>query len=288
MQEFPEEHTEVLARVVWARKRPSLWWLIAAGLSFMISGAVTVLAMQVARSHERATALALEREATEIGRTVDAAARAARQRADSIASTPMMRAAVLTDAATVADMMRSEYKLELAPGEVAELFQIDDASPASLFRSPATAAALPTLHDRSATIAHLDASGLRVVVGAHIDRFKDGIGYDSHKAGMLVLSAPVDLAAIRRQLSERAVDATLAESTASVHLVHRSLAAGDVVRLAVPSETVDLTLTVAPLLTGPHMPWIAPLRNASLGLGALLVIAFTLILALRRPRPRQN
>jgi hypothetical protein len=288
MQGFEEEHTEVLARVVWARKRPSLLWLVGAGLAFTAAVAITALAAHAARSDQRAASLALEREAAEIGRAIDATLHAAHDRADSIASTPMLRAAVLTDAATVADLLTSELKLDLAPGEVAELFQIDNANLAPLIRMPASAAALPALGDRGAAIARVDVTGLRVVVAAHIDRYKDGLGYDSHRAGMLVLSAPVDLAAIRRQLANHAADATLGDPGASLQLVHGSAAEGDVVRLAVPSETPDLTLTVAPLLTASHIAWLAPARNASLGLGALLVIAFAVIRATRKRLPQRR
>ena len=102
-----------------------------------------------------------------------------------------------------------------------------------------------------------------------------------------ILSAPVDLAAIRRRLSEHAVDATLAESGKSVHLIHRSLAtAGELLRLAVPSRTADLTLTVTPQLTGQHERWIAPVRSATFGLTALMLLAFALILVVHRPRRR--
>jgi hypothetical protein len=199
----------------------------------------------------------------------------------------MMRAAILTDAATVADMMSSEFKLQLAAGEVVELFQIHDSKLEMLIRSPATAA-LPAVKDRGVTIVQLDDRGPRVVVGAHVERLKDGAGYDSDKAGMFVLSAPVDLAAIRQRLSEHAVDATLVESGTSVHLVHQSpVTAGELVRLAVPSRTADLTLTVAPKLNGHHARWIAPARRATFGLGALMLIVFALIFVVRRPRPRR-
>jgi hypothetical protein len=283
---FDEEHTEILARVAWARKRPSLWWLVGAALSFTAAVAITVFA-QASHLIERATTLALQDEAAEIGRAVDDAAQAAHQRAEGIANTALMRAAILTDAATVADMMQSELKLALAPGEVVEVFQIHDAKLEMLIRLPATAA-LPSIHDRDATIVNLDDSGPRVVVGAHVERLKDGAGYDANKAGMFVLSAPVDLAAIRRRLSQHAVDATLAESGKSVELVHSSpVTSGELVRLAVPSRTADLTLTVAPKLDGHHARWIAPVRRATFGLGALMLIAFALIFVVRRPRPRR-
>ena len=283
---FEEEHTEILARVAWARKRPSLWWLVGAALSFTVAVVITVFA-QATHLIERATTLALEDEAAEIGRIVDDAARAAQQRAEGIANTALMRAAILTDAATVADVMKSELNLALAPGEAVELFQIHDSKLEMLIRMPETAA-LPAVNGRDVTLVSLDETGPRVVVGAHVDRLKDGAGYDSNKAGMFVLSAPVDLAAIRRRLSEHAVDATLAESGKSVQLVHGApVAAGELVRLAVPSKTADLTLTVTPQSGGHHPRWLARARRASFGLGALMLIAFALMFLLRRPRPRR-
>jgi hypothetical protein len=36
------------------------------------------------------------------------------------------------------------------------------------------------------------------------------------------------------------------------------------------------------------MAWLAPVRNASLGLGALFVIAFAVIRATRRKRPQRR
>jgi hypothetical protein len=287
MQElFEEEHTEILARIAWARKRPSKWWLVGAALSFTGAFVITVFA-QATHALEHATTLALEDEAAEIGRTIDAAAGAAHQRAEAIANTAIMRAAILTDAATVADVLQNEFQFKLAAGEVVELFQIHDAKLEMLIRMPA-AAALPQVKDRNVTIAELDDSGARVVVGAHVDRLKNGAGYDSNMTGMFVLSAPVDLAAVRQRLSEHAVDATLAESGKSVQLVHRSPAtAGEFVRLAVPSRTAALTLTVMPQLTNHHARWIDRARRVTVGLGVLMLISFALIFLVRRTMPKR-
>jgi hypothetical protein len=122
MQDFyEEEHTEILARVAWARRRPSMMWLVGAGGSLTVAVAITLFAT---RPIERETTLELERDASDIGRAVDAAAQAAHQRADIIANMPILRAAILTDAMTAADVMRNELDLRLIPGEVVELSQI--------------------------------------------------------------------------------------------------------------------------------------------------------------------
>lgn len=280
---YEEEHTEVLARVAWARRRPSLWWLGAAALSCSVAIAIGLLGPSP--QHALAGDPALEREAAEIARAVDAAARTAHQRADAIAGTSMIRAAILTDAATVADVMASEYKLALAPGEVAEMFQIRNGSFELLIRLPQAAGELPRITDRDRTIVHFDGVDLRVVVCARIERLKDGAGYDAHTAGLFALSVPVDLAAVRRRLTERDVDATLAESGIAVHLVRRSpVVLGELVELPVPSKLARLTLTVAPSALASQRAWLAPLRSACLGLAALCLITFAVIFVLRRAR----
>jgi hypothetical protein len=285
MHEYAEENTEVLARVAWAQKRPSMLWLVGAALSFTAAVAITVFAPQPARVAEPSTAAVLEAQAAEIGRAVDAAAHTAHERADSVAGTAMIRAAILTDAATVADMMKSEFKLELKQGEVVELFQVHDKELATLIRIPATAAALPAVKDKDVAIVHVDQNGLYVVVGAPVERIKDGAGYDSDKTGMFVLAVPVDLEPMRRRLSEHVVDATLAESGKTVQLVHKSPpVTSELVKLTVPSKTAELTLVVAPQMTSYRAPWIDPARYASFGLGGLLLVVFSLMLLIRRPK----
>ena len=288
MQELWEEHTEVLARVVWAHRRPSALWLVGAGVAFSVATAVTVFAPQQTHTIAQTTLLALDREAAEIGRAVDATARVAHDRAAAIAGTTMMRAAILTDAATVADMMTSEFRLELAPGEIVELYQSHDATLETLIRVPETAAALPRRKDDTTTI-QLDSSSLRVVAGAHIERLKDGAGYDAAKAGLFVLAVPVDLGAISRRLSEHAVDATLSESGPSVHLVRQlAVAAGELVRIPVPTRTGKLTLTAAPRLTTARVRWVDVVRTTALAVGGAMLIAFTVIAVLRRRRPARR
>jgi len=280
MQDFyEEEHTDILARVMWARKRPGTPWLFGAALSLTVGVVLTMSARRATHMREHETVLALAHEAAEIGRVVDAAARAAHQRADRIANTAMMRAAILTDAATVADLLRSEFKLSAAPGDVLELFQLRGADLETLLRWPAAAAALPVVMD-DVTIVHLDGAGPRVIVGAHIDRIKDGVGYDANVSGAFVLSTPVDLRPICQRLSDHATEATLAEPGESLQLVHRSSPAiGDLVQLTVPSRTAPLTLTVAPAPPAGRGGWIAAVRNAAFALGGVMLIVFGLVFA---------
>ncbi len=289
MQEFEDEHTEVLARAVWTHRRPSMRWLGGAAMWFTSAIAITLCAPHSTHTLAPATVVALEHQAGELGLTIDAAVRAARQRAQSVAHAPMMRAAILTDAATVADVMNNEFKFQLAPGEVVELFQIHDGQVDTLIRMPATAPALPRVADRDAAMVEIDGTGLRVIAGERVERLKSGEGYDSRTTGMFMLSSPIGLEAIRQQIAAYAEDATLAEASRAIHLVHQaSASAGHTLSLPVPTEAAKLTLTIVPDLTGHRAPWLDLARNISAVLGALMLIMFALMLALHRRELRRG
>lgn len=286
---FEEEHTEVLSRAVWTRRRPSLRWLGGAAMWFTAAIAITVCAPHSTHTLAPATITALEHEATELGLTIDAAARAARQRAQGVANTPMMRAAILTDAATVADVMRSEFKFQLAPGEVVELFQIHDGQIDTLIRIPATAPALPRIREREVARVEIEGAGVRVIAGARVDRLKDGEGYDASMTGMFMLSSPVGLEAVRQHIAQYAEDAALVDASRTIHLVHQpSGTPGRTLSLAVPTEAAKLTLSVVPALTGHRAPWLDLARNISIVLGALMGIMFALMFALYRRELRRG
>jgi hypothetical protein len=299
---FEDEHTEVLSRAVWMHRRPSMRWLGGAAMWFTSAIAITMCAPYPTHMLAPATVAALEHQATELGLTIDAAVRAAQQRAQGVASTPMLRAAILTDAATVADVMTSEFKFELAPGEVVELFQVHDGQIDSLIRMPATAPALPKVQDRDVVRLEIDGAGLRVIAGSHIDRLKDGEGYDARTAGMFMLSSPVGVEAIRQQIADYAEDAALVDPTASIaprlasldasrafHLVHQpSETPGHTLSLTVATEAAKLTLAVVPRLSGQQAPWLDLARNISFVLGALMLIMFALMLALHHRKLRRG
>lgn len=310
---FEDEHTEVLSRAVWMHRRPSMRWLGGAAMWFTSAIAITMCAPHSTHMLAPATVAALKHQAAELGLTIDAAARAAHQRAQGVASTSMMRAAILTDAATVADVMKSEFKFQLYPGEVVELFQVHDGQIDTLIRMPATAPALPGIQDRDVARVEIDGAGLRVIAGAHVDRLKDGEGYDARVAGMFMLSSPVGVEAIRQQIAEYAEDATLFDPTGGLaprsadgavavptgltsldagrafQLVHRPPELpGHTLSLAVTTEAAKLTLAVVPRLTDHRAPWLDLARNISFVLGALMGIMFALMLALHHRKLRRG
>lgn len=285
IETFEGEHTEVLARVTWARRRPSMVWLLCAVISLAAAIAVTLLAPSGVETVDKETVKSIEAVAADLGKTVDAAAAQAHVRANKLADAPAMRAGILTDAATVTDVLRDEMKVALLAGEKLEIFQIHDGKTTSLVRMPQTAAQLPTIRDREVGMVHLEGNAVEVVVGAPIAQLKTGEGY-ADRAGEVVLSVPIELDALRARLAEHAKSALL-EAEGSSQSFLSTPPKGMAVRAKVPSKTAELSLAAVPMSTSHRADWIEPLQYGIAGLGAALVIAYLLIYLLRKPVPRR-
>jgi hypothetical protein len=74
---------------------------------------------------------------------LDARVTSAQLRVDALARTPMLRAAIETDGATILDMVRTEGLFELVPGETIEIYQRRGESLHSHVRLPATNPPVP-------------------------------------------------------------------------------------------------------------------------------------------------
>src|SRR5204863_962005 len=149
---------------------------------------------------EQSIASALDGDAEKLAGLIDGEVRAGQLRADAIAAMPMLRAAIETDAATIADMASSEFILSPRPGEVLELFQRQDGQDhamASMLRIPAAGAAIQPLDGQRPRIAS-DGNALTVTVGAPIVKHAAGVG------GAVAIAVPLDLGLIRRRLAEHA------------------------------------------------------------------------------------
>jgi hypothetical protein len=283
---FESEHTEVLARVVWARKRPSFAWLIIAALTFAGAVAITLLAPAPVETVERTTIKSLDTVAAELGTTVDTAAAAAHARINKLAQANVMRAAILTDAATVADVMHDELKITLATGEELEVFQVHDGKTQSLIRMPTAAASLPTVKDPAVAIVHISDGAVKVVVGAPIAKIKDGEEYGLDRTGEIVLAVPVDLDVIRTHLAEHA-KAALLEVAGVSHPIVPASQSGAGIRVKVPSKTAELSLAVVPMSTSHRVTWLNPVRYCVVGIGATMLLVFALIFVIRKPVPKR-
>jgi hypothetical protein len=234
----------------------------------------------IAEAEDRAAASALIADAERISSLFDAAARSAHMRADGIATTPMLRAAIETDAATLKDLTTSEMVLMPEKGETLEIFQLRGEAATSLLRIPRTAAALPPLRGRGTQISS-DGQGVTLVVSAPIS------GYRSSVAGGIALAIPVDLTSIRRAFDDHTLRASLTGLGTELTLAGPpERARTGAVELPVPSSA-QWGIRGATLIANPKpatgLAWAWQGRLASGGLCGLLLIAFVISLV-RRPR----
>jgi serine/threonine protein kinase len=262
-------------------QRSTALWLVGAAIAGMIAVAVTVADQMIISAGGRAAASALAADVERISSVFDASARSVRMRADGIATTPMLRAAIETDAATLGDLARTEMVLTTDKGEALEVFQYRGDTPISLLRIPKTAPGLPPLKGRDTQV-RSDGRGVTLVASAPIS------GYRAALAGGIVISTSIDLTSIRRALDDHAVSASLTGLGSELVLVGpRAGDAGAPVELTVPASG-EWSTGAATLVATPKQPtgltWAWEARTMSGGLSVLLLLGFVVSLV-RRPRP---
>jgi len=257
-------------------RRGTALWLVGAAIAGIFGVGVTVADQMAISAEDRATAAALSADAEKIASTLDAAARAGHMRADGIATTPMLRAAIETDAATLGDLATNEMVFTAGKDEALEVFQFTHGKATPLLRIPKTAPALQPLQGREARV-HSDGRGLTVAASAPI----------SGTAGGIVVAMPVDLGAVQRSLAQHAISASIVGLGSELVVVPAGTGlAGAPVDLPVPAigawTASGVTLKAAPRRTA-GLAWAKPVRAASGGLCALLLLGFVVSLV-RRPR----
>jgi hypothetical protein len=267
------------------RRRSGGLWLAGAILAAAAGVGATIADRMVAGNGDRVSATALAGDAERISAMFDAAARSAHIRADGIATTPMLRAAIETDAATLKDLANTEMIFTAGRGEALEVYQFGASKTVSLLRIPAAAPSLPALKGRETRV-KIDGRTATVYASAPIS------GYQSKMSGGLVIASPVDLAPIQRALEAHTTDATLTGLGSDLVLAgDGALSAGVApLKIAVPS-TGDWSASGALLIAAPGravgLPWARPVRNVAGGLAALFLLGFVVSLV-RRPRSRPS
>jgi serine/threonine protein kinase len=262
-------------------RRSRALWLIGAVLAGAAAVGITMADKAMSGSNDQTTVSALNADIEKLAAVLDGAARSAHLRADGIATTPMLRAAIETDAATLNDLANTEMVFTADHGEVLEVFQFRGERATSLLRIPKTALSVQPLKGRI-TQFRSDGKSVTLAASAPISGYSAGIG------GGLVISSPVDLSAIQRSLAEHASRATLTGLGSEITLV----APGDgatlpPVTLPVPSSgdwnAKDATVVAIPK-PAIGLAWAGQARVMSGGLAALLLVGFVVSLV-RRPRP---
>jgi hypothetical protein len=228
--EWNDAPTEISATPLPPRVRP--WRMAAVGGAI----ALAVLAVMFAvRSGPDASKIdALGSRAEMVARTVDGDANAAIVRAEAIAASPVLRAAIVTDANTMVDLARSrDLTLSLRDHDVLEIYQLRGAKRLLLLRLPATAAPLEPLAAGTARI-ESRSDRLVVVASATIQSAATPDGR-STVAGQLVLSTPVDLNKVSKRIAEQASGAQLVGLKNAIVL--KPSASAPNVTIAIPAKT---------------------------------------------------
>jgi serine/threonine protein kinase len=140
-------------------------------------------------------------DAEKLASAIEAATKGAQLRAGGFAQSPQLRAAVETDAATVKDMVKGDFMVTPAAGEIFELFQLHDQTIVPMLLIP-DGAPLPARADNQPRL-HTDGKTLAVVVSAPVLTQRSTVG------GGVALSVPIDLAPIAQQLATHTSGASL-------------------------------------------------------------------------------
>jgi tRNA A-37 threonylcarbamoyl transferase component Bud32 len=232
----------------------AVFGLLAAG------GGFALMAAPPERTTTETTPLAtIQDDADQIATAIDAAANANQLKAEGLASSPMVRAAIETDAATLADMRRDgDISFTLKQGEILELYQKRE-PPALLLRLPEDAHAIgPEL-------------GIRVHVkrGQVIASAASGIP----NGGMVIVASPVDLTTITQRISAHALAATIEGMAEPVRIVE----GGTGTRMTAPIKTAGGALRLTVEVTQPtttERDRFELVRYAAWGVGGLALLIF--------------
>lgn len=260
-----EEHTEIVPRVVLARRRRAVLFLALAACAFSLGAATFAISKRQRVSP--ATKDGLTAAAQKLAVILHAAFKQTLDRAEGFAGTPVLEAGILTDAATVNDIVKTEYRLKTRPGETLELFQIRDGQVTSLVRVPPEEQPIHL----GKPVRLENRKGLAVVACAEVAPYNN----TGALTGKLAVAATVDVSKL--QLAGHTVEANLIGAGPPIPLVAKR-GAGQALTLPVPLDakwqTGELALHAVPVTSGYHPGWVVPLRYGALGLGVVLLSTF--------------
>jgi serine/threonine protein kinase len=257
------------------KRRASALWLVCAILAGAIAGGVTALDAYQRDADRKAAVKELDNDAERIGATLDGALRSLQMRAQTIAGTPVLRTAIETDAATVADLAKNEYVFAPGAGETIEVFTLSNGTPASAVRMPADASPIKPGKPQE-TRFEVTKSGLVAIASTPIAGGK-GV------SGMLAIGKAIDLSVLRQTLAKHTPHAALAGLASELALVPGEPAASMKIAVPLSSEwgTSPLVLAAAPPASA-QIAWIVPVRYAACGAAALFLLLY--VVGLRRAR----
>jgi hypothetical protein len=247
-----------------ARRRPSALWILAA---LLVAGAGVALPFVVPTAAARDARPQLQADADRIAGTIDTATAAGKSRAKTLATTPLLRAGIDTDAATLQDLAKNESLFLPVAGEVIEVFQLRDGAPVSMLRLPASSSAIRPALDETTRLAS-DGRALAVVASARIGSQGGGTG------GVLAVATPCDLAPVAHGLADHAAQATLTGVDPPIAIVPSHGASGRTITVPVgKGSPLALAAVVA---DSSSAEWLSPARFALWALAAVFALVYVL------------
>ncbi|HEU4731591.1 MAG TPA: serine/threonine-protein kinase [Kofleriaceae bacterium] len=264
------------------RRSARIAWLVAAMLAGGAGGALLYAEEQTAAAGDVAVTAALDADAEKLAALLDGEVRAARLRADGVAGMPMLRAAIETDAATLRDMVGTDFIFSPRPGEVLELFQLRDGAMTSMLRIPESGRPVAAVSGGPARI-ESDGAQITLVAGAPVAKQQAGVG------GAVAISVPIDLAPIKRRLAEHVRSATLVGFGPAVPLCGAADAGETTITVALPlgQELGVHDAAIAAVVPAPPGQLREKLRVARLlcwGTGGILLVLYLANLLRARKR----
>jgi tRNA A-37 threonylcarbamoyl transferase component Bud32 len=247
-------------------------FLVVGGVAVAAGAGLLVLGGNATQtgSADPAVLASLKADADKLAGVLDAEARAVRLRADAIATTPMLRAAIETDAATINDMAESERLFSPKSNEVLEVFQFKGGQSVSMLRLPAGASPLSVAVADQARIG-TDGTRVLVTVAAPVST-QGGIS-----GGMLAIASAVDLVSVQTDLARDAGSSALLGLGKPITLTTGSGSGGSVeLPIAVHDAKADglkLAATVRDT-AGAAPPATRPISYACFGLGGVMMFLY--------------
>jgi tRNA A-37 threonylcarbamoyl transferase component Bud32 len=259
------------------RRRSNPAWLVAAIVA-AAAGAALLVADPQGTAGADPNLVLVKGDADKLAAAIESATRAAQLRADGLAQTPMLRAAIETDVATVKDMFKNEFSLKLGPGDTFELLQKHDGELATMLEVPPSAK-LVVRADHQPRLRVVTPSGLEVGVSTAVT------SQGGSEIGAVALGTKIDLAPAIAQLGSHVVGAELRGLDAPIVLVPaRGAGASTEIALALPKELGVVVSLAATLPAAPaNGPTFARIRAGCWALaGVLGLLYFVNLLRARR------
>ncbi len=271
--------TDLLPRVAAARRNLHILLTV---LTVGLLAVVVVLSLRppmAAGNVSAETSEAVAEEARRLSLIIKATLDSSRKQAATMSQGTQIRAGIMTDAATVKDLVTSEIQLPTTLNQTLELVQSMDGKRTVLLRMPDGAPAVGVTHAGETRFEIDGRKELAAVVGVPIVP----VDKDAPMLGELILSTPLDFAVTKENLAAHATRIAISGKEWSLPIAESPGTSGPAQHVPIPLDGAPkLVLDVEPRVAASSASWVLP---AKIG-GGVLALIFALVLAVSLYRNR--